>query len=382
LSSGLIKEQNLPLWLLILLEAELLGGGLRLGPLGSRIVAEQIMWTLLEDRGSVLNTDASKELAQLAPMGLENLKITDLLGWLEPPVIKPAELLNEVSTRSLEPQSVMATRSLDNIPNPSYRGDELKELTLAEYNIHLDRVRYLSLRTAILGNGFYDISTPRTENYFELFEAHEYSEPGGKATQLIKVYISRKSILHHLGLDTSVNYNQLIRGVMFTLGVEKGSVHAVVEPTGEQGQRIAGTTHYWYLSNLKWLVKGDGTYTDDAGGAYTMPLPELESKANALKAAFVQDAFASLRNSGMPDIVINGSVLAKLLGETASGIFPDVTFSLAAATGQEIIDTQGIHPVGFGVPESSFFTLALKSTVNGATSYSERSRVYPPWCYF
>ncbi|MCC6412774.1 MAG: hypothetical protein IT270_14005 [Saprospiraceae bacterium] len=49
---------NMPLILYVLLEAECKGGGVRLGPLGSQILAEQILWTLNHDESSYLKQRA------------------------------------------------------------------------------------------------------------------------------------------------------------------------------------------------------------------------------------------------------------------------------------------------------------------------------------
>lgn len=45
-----IKLDKAPLWLYILLEAEILHKGQQLGPVGGRIIAEQILWVLMQDK--------------------------------------------------------------------------------------------------------------------------------------------------------------------------------------------------------------------------------------------------------------------------------------------------------------------------------------------
>lgn len=50
-----VNVENLPLWLYILLEAEVEEKGKKLGAVGSRIIAEQIMWVLWADKNSNLN---------------------------------------------------------------------------------------------------------------------------------------------------------------------------------------------------------------------------------------------------------------------------------------------------------------------------------------
>ncbi len=49
-------ERSTPLWYYILKEAQLMAGGLHLGPVGGRIVGEVIIGLLASDRGSVLST--------------------------------------------------------------------------------------------------------------------------------------------------------------------------------------------------------------------------------------------------------------------------------------------------------------------------------------
>lgn len=52
-----LEPADLPLWLYILLEAEVKQEGKRLGLLGSHILAEQIMWVLLQDKESLLSKE-------------------------------------------------------------------------------------------------------------------------------------------------------------------------------------------------------------------------------------------------------------------------------------------------------------------------------------
>ena len=58
-----IKEdiKKLPLWLFILLEAQLLReGGIKLGPIGERLIAEQIIWVLRKSPDYELLREAYK----------------------------------------------------------------------------------------------------------------------------------------------------------------------------------------------------------------------------------------------------------------------------------------------------------------------------------
>ena len=51
-------RRQAPLWFYVLKEAELLEGGLRLGPVGGRIVAEVLVGLLAFDKNSYLNKKA------------------------------------------------------------------------------------------------------------------------------------------------------------------------------------------------------------------------------------------------------------------------------------------------------------------------------------
>jgi Animal haem peroxidase len=55
--------QDIPLWLYILLEAEIKYEGQKLGALGSQLIAEQIIWILKSDRSSFLNNEFDLEPA-------------------------------------------------------------------------------------------------------------------------------------------------------------------------------------------------------------------------------------------------------------------------------------------------------------------------------
>lgn len=55
-----LTPENLPLWLYLLIESSVLENGDRLGPLGSHIVAEQMIWTLKRDENSCINIEKGK----------------------------------------------------------------------------------------------------------------------------------------------------------------------------------------------------------------------------------------------------------------------------------------------------------------------------------
>ncbi len=79
-----LRVEDLPFWLYILLEAEIQYAGKRLGDLGGRILAEQVLWVLKQDENSFLNVeDPSGNHAKWTP---------------EPSFMAWREHLNEVST--------------------------------------------------------------------------------------------------------------------------------------------------------------------------------------------------------------------------------------------------------------------------------------------
>ncbi len=75
---GLGLEASTPLWYYILREASVLNNGVRLGPLGGRIVAETIIGMLQLDRSSYLNTRFRPSLPRQNP---RTFTMTDLLQW-------------------------------------------------------------------------------------------------------------------------------------------------------------------------------------------------------------------------------------------------------------------------------------------------------------
>lgn len=71
-------DASTPLWYYILREAQVLGGGVRLGPVGGRIVAETLIGLLARDEFSYLNTGFQPSLPSQTP---GKFKMTDLLRW-------------------------------------------------------------------------------------------------------------------------------------------------------------------------------------------------------------------------------------------------------------------------------------------------------------
>lgn len=75
---GLGLESSTPLWYYVLKEAAVLQDGLRLGPVGGRIVAETLIGLLQTDEFSYLNNGFRPSLPSQTP---GTFKMTDLLRW-------------------------------------------------------------------------------------------------------------------------------------------------------------------------------------------------------------------------------------------------------------------------------------------------------------
>ncbi|MGH3870482.1 MAG: peroxidase family protein [Pseudonocardiaceae bacterium] len=75
---GLGLEASTPLWYYTMREASVLNGGVRLGPVGGRIVAETIIGLLQLDRFSYLNSGFRPSLPSQTP---NTFRMTDLLRW-------------------------------------------------------------------------------------------------------------------------------------------------------------------------------------------------------------------------------------------------------------------------------------------------------------
>jgi hypothetical protein len=71
-------EASTPLWYYILREASVFNNGIRLGPVGGRIVAETIIGLLQLDKSSYLNTGFRPFLPSRIP---GTFTMTDLLRW-------------------------------------------------------------------------------------------------------------------------------------------------------------------------------------------------------------------------------------------------------------------------------------------------------------
>jgi hypothetical protein len=75
---GLGLDASTPLWYYILKEAAVFNDGLRLGPVGGRIVAETLLGLLARDEFSYLNSGFTPSLPSQTP---GTFKMTDLLRW-------------------------------------------------------------------------------------------------------------------------------------------------------------------------------------------------------------------------------------------------------------------------------------------------------------
>lgn len=75
---GLGLDASTPLWYYVMREASVFNDGLRLGPVGGRVVAETLIGLLRMDEFSYLNTGFRPSLPSQTP---GDFKMTDLLRW-------------------------------------------------------------------------------------------------------------------------------------------------------------------------------------------------------------------------------------------------------------------------------------------------------------
>lgn len=366
----------LPLWLFLLLESETIAKGKKLGPLGSRIIAEQIIWALKDDPESILNKPEN------FPKDLFSDKKVNLADVLR--VITP------VASIDID-QQVLET------VDPGYYGNELRMLDEATFKPYTDRAESLIERTKALNNGFYDIDTPRDQDYVELLRTNQYKEPG-KAKQQIRVYVSCKSILYHLGFPvenpewTERIRNKDIKGLLFIFGLANENIEFVVKRIGIDGKVPTNVIDKWYATHIKYVIMPDGSCLDEALEPVAGTVLYQNDVYAELAGAFIKDGFGILKNNGMPaNISITRKVLLDLLSESDSDLpskADTVSVLLCLTKGSDILDTHrlwGALPEGEPqetVPDAYFFSLGLRSTLDDNTMlYSEDNRSYPYWCY-
>jgi hypothetical protein len=78
---GLGFERSTPLWYYVLAEAELMENGLRLGPVGGRIVAEVVIGLLESDATSFLSAPGWRPTLPAPHSGTGNFRMVDFLTF-------------------------------------------------------------------------------------------------------------------------------------------------------------------------------------------------------------------------------------------------------------------------------------------------------------
>ncbi len=393
--------RKVPLWMFLLLEAEIVGKGEKLGPLGSRIIAEQIMWTLLDDPASILNKPENFPDNILAG-NMQSATLYELLTLGETLQQKKTEEDNPMPEKTPAPppaETEFAAKLLSN-EEQEYRGIELHRLdSIEEFLPYKQNIDTLVNRTLILNNGFYDIATPRDLDYEALCSTGQYREPGGTAKQQIRVYVSRRSILYNLGFpgmgdddpDMSME-DEAIKGLLFIFGKgDDGKLEFIVKRIDRDGKVPSAVEDIWYRTDLKHLVYADTSCKDENLALINNVICDQAELYGKLVGKFIKDGFNVLKTTGRTEpVVIGRKVLLEMLGldPNLQGAVLAVEFHLSAATGSEIMQYHSlVLPAGdpqTTVPNAMFFNLALSSTdpSNGRTElYSEANRPYPYWCY-
>ncbi len=389
----LTVQTAIPLWLFLLLEAEIIADGKTMGPLGSRIIAEQLIWSMLDDPESVLN---QPDLFP-ADLGVVMGKTTmfDIIRWVAPATIKSADDGVAGRRASLLPEDT---------GEQAYHGNEFhKVASEVDFNVYINAVNSTIKRAQILGNGFYDINSPRDENYPDLIKNGMYQEPGGRARQQIRVYVSQRTLLYNLGFDgkeddatNNVTIDNNIKGLLFIFGLSNEHTQPVftVRRLDFDGKVPQDIEDLVYFTDKKLLVKPNGACLDENLDSVAETILPTDHFAT-LTGQFIKDGFGMLKSTGMPQaVVIKRKVLLALLNvvdtvPAGSEKVEEVAFWLSAAKGHEIIQTHRLFlPEGEPqdtVPESLFFNLTWQSVKmeNGSPRvlYSENTRPYPYWCY-
>ncbi|MEO6038867.1 MAG: peroxidase family protein, partial [Saprospiraceae bacterium] len=236
---GKIDLEDMPLWIYLLLEAEKLGGAKTLGPLGSQIIAEQIIWAMLNDPHSVLKEEenAGKKLV----FNWERYTLKQLLEEAgEDFGAKKQALLPTywTSQNAMSPRMAAAPSSLVTIANlvapfrsrSVYLGDELGlQYQWRNNPAELWRLAYLVdgadpqipvperqvdfpanasnaqiARSAILKNGYYWYPISETEATVRTQIANGTLPSDSTKKREIRCYVSRSIMLKFCGAATPV----------------------------------------------------------------------------------------------------------------------------------------------------------------------------------
>jgi hypothetical protein len=412
---GIRPGNPIPLWLFLMLEADVMsawkvenGKMLKqgvsrhdgLGPLGSRIVAEQIVWVLLDDPESVLwllNENAD-ELPKFNPV-VPRLTLADWMANVDPDAKKRPSDLDLVRTNSLPGDVSSRDASLLRESKSVYTGNEpgyrWSSLTVAEGEMGTEKLTFLDastpeqsgLRNTILLNGFYFYGT--TQN-----------DPGDRKDR-IRTYVSRTRIYHHSNVVPDarwLNPEQPIRGVFFNMVMNqaKSKLFFTVRGVGTDGS-VPEDYHLWLETDTGWLynnqtgqrINANGDVSDTGQNSNQLNSDRLELEEN-----FASNHFVHLKNQGFEGagIEVDCRQLLRLLQYDEKLIKaivnpPMLKLHLVSVTGQQIADSEGIEADPNNAADAaylskSFLGLAIETiphTGNGQVSAA--GRPYPPHCY-
>ncbi len=360
------EDGKVPLWAFFLLEAQHLAGGQTLGPISSRIVAEQIIWLLKKDPNSVLA--GQEEFEKIEKLTLRQLleTVLDSMDADEEKLVKFTPRLTRASLapptdEELHIQKVRKRELYDGTEGTFQ--DNVTALTtprLPKIGAPTDSDK--EKRSTILFNGFY--------RYPHSIE----SSPLKK--EEIRVYFSKKMVLGRCSaaVQKLEPKEEGINGLFFIFGLDKNVAHPekvflLARRTGLSGALPVGLHDNWLAPKKK-----------------TNPVTSID--ALTFSKNFASDGYETLKEFGLESQKFVLRDLVVLLGydETnpdVKAIGTDVTLDLVAATGTEIAASEGfaldasVFPEDALAEKQEFFGLSMSSS----DPVSEPGRPYPPYCY-
>ncbi len=378
-----------PLWIFILLESEYWGGGKTLGPIGSQIIAEQIVWLLQEDLNSVLWSGGHKVAYEnIAQLTLSQL----LMETIGQDLKMDGAVLKEIhSTRQLTPsvKDTLAPSDLDisNIKSAKrreiYDGTEPGiDMSIAEEALKVktfvagDPGKWR--RSHILANGFYRY--PANVN------------PSSLKKEEIRVYASNTMILKHcnpsLTISKMANLTD-VTGVFFIFGLYMEDQNGVQTFSKDK----AVSSEIFLLARRTGYTGSLGVTVDDAW-LFSKSNLNIANTEDAMKysLAFGKDGYETMRDKGMDPQVFNLKDLLGLIGydKTQEEVLENdrtIAISLIEVKGSDIAAAEGFTLDAAVFEEDAlsenqqFFGLKLSSTNGQRAVDSAPGRPYPPYCY-
>lgn len=352
------NPQDLPLWAYLLLEAELLERGKRLGPLGSHILAEQVVWVLRHTTQPdlsewVFTTDGSPfnpatELTRWRdfaadyllerrgdPWGIQDL--LELPNFIEKLVL-PNNTTLTPTRRDMQDNTLLsapenaAALLLD--PGPTPPNDSPQNLV----------------------PGTTPPFTPAA--IAAMFASGALYETGGAlGMESIMFYFSQTAIVSRAALSNPT-FDEDIDGITLFLGLRNGNLVAIARGTNNKQVFFAKT---------KYFISGD-----------TQEYGDTDSDFGDAAAALIADSFNIVRNLGTaPTFTFKRSQLYKLLcTDSFSGTDADVTFTVF--TGLRIPDQTSTSLPGT-------YLNAYMAPTNGASNTAlacAYSFTHPKYCYY